>query len=61
MKVIVDQETCVGCGLCVSVCGQVFQMKEYKAVVIATPVPSGAEACAKEATEQCPVSAIKIQ
>jgi ferredoxin len=55
----VDQEICIGCGLCASVCPQVFEMSgEGKASVIN---PKGEkEGCAKEAADSCPVTAIKI-
>jgi len=59
IPVKVDQETCIGCGLCASLCPQVFEMgEEGKASVIN---PRGEkEGCAKEAAESCPVGAIKI-
>ena len=51
----VDQDLCVGCGLCAQVCADVFEMKDDgKADVIA-----GAEAgCVQDAIDQCPVGAI---
>ncbi len=61
MKAIVDADTCVGCGLCPSMCADVFQMEGDKAVVIADPVPESAVECAKEAASSCPVEAIKIE
>jgi len=53
----VDQDLCVGCGLCTQVCADVFEMNaEGKAVVI-----SGADEsadCVQDAIDQCPVGAI---
>ncbi|MFH1189579.1 MAG: ferredoxin [Candidatus Omnitrophota bacterium] len=60
MKAVVDADTCIGCGLCVSTCPEVFKMEEDKAVVIASPVPKGAEETCKKATEDCPVTAITV-
>ena len=50
----VDKNKCIGCGLCASICPQVFEMKEGKALVKeAKDLP-----CVKEAIESCPVEAI---
>ena len=38
-----------------------FKMEDDKAVAYADPVPEGAEDCSKEAADQCPVEAIKIE
>ena len=62
MKAKVDQETCIGCGVCPSVCPEVFEMKDDgKSHVIADPVPDGVEDSAKEAEESCPVEAIEVE
>ncbi len=51
-------EGCIGCGLCTSICPNVFQMTdEGIAEVYATP-DSADEITAKEAAESCPVSVI---
>lgn len=61
MKAIVDQESCVGCGLCANMCSEVFSMENDKAIVSVENIPSAAEECAKEAASSCPVEAIKIE
>lgn len=60
MKSKIDADTCIGCGLCVSTCPEVFEMKDDKAVVIVAVVPKGAEECCKKAADECPVTAITI-
>ena len=44
MKVKIDADTCIGCGLCVNACPEVYKMEEDKAVVIGTSVSPAAEA-----------------
>ncbi len=62
MKAVVDQDACIGCGLCESTCPEVFLMgAEGKAVVILEAIPPDAEDCAKQAADVCPVSAITIE
>jgi len=59
MKVHVDKDICIGCGLCPSIAGDVFEMDDDgKAKAIVDEVPEGSEDVAKEAVESCPVSAI---
>ena len=61
MKAIVDQDACIGCGLCPETCPEVFEMPEDKALVKVDTVPPGAEDKAREAAESCPVDAITIE
>jgi ferredoxin len=61
MRAIVDQDLCIGCGVCPEVCPEVFEMNDDKARVIADPVPPGAEEAARDAASQCPVEAIQIE
>lgn len=61
MEAKVDKDTCIGCGLCPSVCPEVFDMQDDgKAGVIVDQVPGNAEDTAKEAEESCPVNAISV-
>ena len=51
----IENEKCIGCGLCASVCGEVFEMDGGKAKIKAQKeIP-----CIKEAIDSCPVNAIK--
>ena len=61
MRAIVDEEVCIGCGLCAETCPEVFEMVDEKARAKMDEVPEGfAETC-REAAEDCPVEAIQIE
>ncbi|CUO36157.1 ferredoxin [Clostridium sp. NSJ-49] len=61
MKANVDQETCIGCGMCPSICPEVFDMNDDgKAHTIVDEVPAGKEDEAQDAANSCPVSAISV-
>lgn len=62
MKAHVDKDICIGCGLCPSICPDVFSMDDDgKAVAIEGDVPKEHEDGAKEGEESCPVSAISTR
>ena len=61
MKAKVDSDTCIGCGLCVSTCPEVYKMEDDKAVVVGSEVPEEATETCKKAAEECPVTAITIK
>jgi len=59
MTVKVDQEACIGCGVCSDICPQVFEMKDDKADVLKGANCDDA-GCCQEAADSCPTSAITI-
>lgn len=62
MNAHVDKDTCIGCGLCPSICSEVFEMDDDgKAVAKVNPVPAGSEDDAKDAESSCPVNAISVE
>lgn len=62
MRAIVDQDTCIGCALCVSLCDSVFSMNdEGVSEVIATEVNTELVDDVTEARDCCPVDAISIE
>jgi len=59
MKFKVDEDLCIGCGVCESEADEVFEMQDdAKAHVIKDPVPTDMEDDAISAEEACPVDAI---
>ncbi len=61
MKVKVDAELCVGCGLCANSCPDVFEMKEDKAIVKGDSVAAENEDSCRQSKDECPVEAIIIE
>ncbi|AGC68685.1 ferredoxin [Thermoclostridium stercorarium subsp. stercorarium DSM 8532] len=61
MKAFVDKDVCIGCGLCTDLCPEVFSMDDDgTATAIDEEISEDTEDAAREAAEQCPVGAIKI-
>ncbi len=62
MKAVVDKETCIGCGLCPSICPEVFSMDDDGlAVAIDEEIDNSLIDLTKEAEESCPTDAITVE
>lgn len=58
MKARVDQELCIGCGLCASMAPEAFEMNDDgKAIALDVE----ADDAVQEAVDSCPVSAIIVE
>ena len=59
MGIKINLDECIGCGVCVQLCPEVFKLDEDegKGMVISQEITE----CAKEAADSCPVSAITIE
>ena len=60
MKATVDQEGCIGCGLCVDACPEVFRMNDDGLAEAYADVTSDNQEAAEEARDACPVGVISI-
>ncbi len=59
MKAVVNEDLCIGCGVCSSLCPDVFELRDDgKAHVIADDCSAG---CCEDAKDSCPVSAISLE
>jgi len=59
MRANVDQDVCIGCGLCIGMVGDVFRMDDNsKAEAYQEAVPEN-ESMVQDAIDSCPVSAIE--
>lgn len=62
MKGFVDKDLCIGCGLCPSICPEVFRMDDDdKAVAQDEEISDDVIDSAKEAESECPVDAITVE
>lgn len=61
MKAIVDVDTCTGCGLCASMCPDVFELSGDVAEVKVDEIPEDVIESAEDTADSCPVDAISIE
>ena len=57
-EIKVNEELCIGCGTCESLCPKVFKIEDGKSKVISQDC---AECNCQEVVDSCPVSAISLQ
>jgi ferredoxin len=58
MKVIIDEEECLGCETCVELCPEVFQMNEDKGKAEVILPEGGPKECIDEAIDACAAACI---
>jgi len=62
MKVTIDKDLCIDCGVCESLVPEVFSINDEGITeVILSPVPEELQDAVREAAEECPTEAIIIE
>ena len=62
LQVIVLQKACIQCGLCPTICPEVFSLTPGEpAQAITGPVPDDQKLAVQEAADSCPVAAIEVR
>jgi len=62
MKGFVDKNICIGCGVCPTVCPEIFEMDDDGlAKASESEIADALVESAKDAEEQCPVNAITVE
>jgi ferredoxin len=72
MKITIDRDGCIECGVCEATCGDVFELKNNEKASVKSNLrrngnPAEGEvrddlaSCAKEAADGCPVTVIKVE
>ena len=61
MKARVDQEKCIGCGLCTGLAEAIFAFNDDGKVSVVADVTADDEEAVQSAAASCPVSAIEVE
>lgn len=61
MKAHVDQDGCIGCGLCADTSPEVFGMNDDGLAEVIGEITPDNQAATEEARDTCPVSVITIE
>ncbi len=56
----VNQDKCIGCGTCVAICPEVFELEDDGKARVKNFQSQSPNSKSKEAAESCPVGAIEI-
>jgi len=60
MKIVVDPKKCIGCGACVAIANNIFDLDLQKGVAVVVKQPKEKDQTAIDAAESCSTSAIII-
>lgn len=60
MEAMIDREGCIGCGICPSVCPEVFRMADDGRAEVYGNVNETTKPVADKAADECPVSVISV-
>jgi len=60
-NVRIDEDACSGCGKCVKICPQLFEMNDRYAVILPHADPNQFKKACKKAAEACSLGAIIIE
>jgi len=60
MKIELKKQKCIGCGMCVNLCPEVFELKDGKSQVKEKANLEKYKDCIKQAIDSCPVGAISL-
>jgi len=58
MKIKVNKQKCLGCGVCINLCPEVFELKDGKSKIKQKANLEKNKDCIKQAIDSCPVQAI---
>jgi len=61
MDITVDKDVCVGCGICVAMCPNIFELGQDNKSHVKDGDHSNELECAKKAAGACPVGAINVK
>jgi ferredoxin len=58
MEIIINEDTCIGCGRCTEICPKAFKLNVE--TMKAEAIPSDDLKCADKAANQCPTDSITV-
>lgn len=62
MKVIVNRDSCIGCGACAAICDDVFEIDdEGLSVAKVEDVEDSQKQAVQDALDSCPTGAIEVE